>query len=80
MAVSCLIGSPGWPQTLRVAENDLDLLILLPPSPSTGITGVDRHTQLGFIYLFFLITNFIFLSEWPVGIAFEPEQRCAHGV
>ena len=30
----------GWPQTHYVAEDDLELLILLPVPPGAGIAGI----------------------------------------
>lgn len=52
----------GCLQVYSVVEDDLELLILMPPLPSTRITGV--HTRPGFIKLF----CFVFLFEqslWP---------------
>lgn len=39
------------PQNHYVTEDNLDLLILLPPLPSTGITGVNCHTWLYYSFL-----------------------------
>lgn len=36
-------GNPGWPQTQDVAEDSLELLIVLLPSTSAGITGRCYH-------------------------------------
>lgn len=37
--------SPGWPHVHCVVNNDIQLLILLPPPPNAKILGLDHHTQ-----------------------------------
>ena len=39
-------GSPGWPQTLAIAKDDLEFLLLLPLLPSSGVAGVLLHRAL----------------------------------
>ena len=46
--------SPGWPQICYVPEDGLELLNLLPPLSSIGITGLCHHSGLG-IGLFCII-------------------------
>lgn len=35
--------SSGWPQTQNAAEDDTRLLVFLPPTPNSRMTGVCRH-------------------------------------
>lgn len=53
----CRFSTLGWPWTLQVIVNDLELLIFLPPPPRARFAGMYHHTRF-YIKKTFILKHF----------------------